>query len=217
MRVQFYSKIITHVHVTLRSNQVQRAGQEPFRPRESWIHSQERLWDWNKTRISNSVAAPCLPLVFNTYSQPGVKAEVSVTSAMSDTLQNQSVAHQAPLFLGVSRKEYWCGLPFPSPADLPDPGIKPRSPASQAESLPSEPPGKPHVTWCIHTLQASSYFSGSYPETQRPVPASEGHMPWMSGVFLKAPPPALRHRHTSTSHSGNFLQGRGRLWAVHLL
>ena len=42
-----------------------------------------------------------------------------------------------------SRQEYWSGLPFPSPGDLPDPGIKPRSPILQADSLPSELPGKP--------------------------------------------------------------------------
>ena len=40
-----------------------------------------------------------------------------------------------------SRPEYWSGLPFPSPGDLPNPGIKPRSPALQADSLPAEPPG----------------------------------------------------------------------------
>ena len=44
-----------------------------------------------------------------------------------------------------SRQEYWSGLPFPSPGDLPDPGIKSRSPALQADSLPSEPPGKTQV------------------------------------------------------------------------
>ena len=42
-----------------------------------------------------------------------------------------------------SRQEYWSGLPFPSPGDLPDPGIKPRSPELQADGLPSELPGKP--------------------------------------------------------------------------
>ena len=42
-----------------------------------------------------------------------------------------------------SKQEYWSGLTFPSPGDLPDPGIKPRSPALQADSLLSEPPGKP--------------------------------------------------------------------------
>ena len=50
------------------------------------------------------------------------------------------VAHQAPLTMGFSRPEYWSGLPFPSPGDFPDPGIKPRSPTLQADSLPSEPP-----------------------------------------------------------------------------
>ena len=43
-----------------------------------------------------------------------------------------------------SRLEYWSGLPFPSPGDLPDPGIKLRSPALQADSLPPEPPGRPY-------------------------------------------------------------------------
>ena len=52
-----------------------------------------------------------------------------------------TVAHQAPPSMGFSRQEYWSGLPFPSPGDLPNPGIKPRSPALQADSLTSEPPG----------------------------------------------------------------------------
>ena len=54
-----------------------------------------------------------------------------------------TVAHQAPQSMGFSRQEYWSGLPFPSPEDLPDPGIKPRYPALQADTLTSEPPGKP--------------------------------------------------------------------------
>ena len=53
------------------------------------------------------------------------------------------IALQAPLSMGFSRQEYWSGLPFPSPRDLPDPGIEPRSPALQADALTSEPPGKP--------------------------------------------------------------------------
>ena len=44
---------------------------------------------------------------------------------------------------GFSRQEYWSGLPCPSPGDLPDPGMEPRSPTLQADSLTSEPPGKP--------------------------------------------------------------------------
>ena len=50
----------------------------------------------------------------------------------------QTVAHQVPLSMGFSRQEYWSGLPFPFPGDLPDPGIKPGSPTLQADSLPSE-------------------------------------------------------------------------------
>ena len=46
--------------------------------------------------------------------------------------------------MGFFRQEYWSGLPFPSPGDLPDPGIEPRSPALQADALTSEPPGKPN-------------------------------------------------------------------------
>ena len=52
------------------------------------------------------------------------------------------VARQAPLSMEFSRQEYWSGLPFPSPGDLPEPGIVPGSPALQADSLPFEPPGK---------------------------------------------------------------------------
>ena len=50
-----------------------------------------------------------------------------------------TVAYQAPPSMGFSRQEYWSGLPFPSPGDLPDSGIEPRSPALQADSLTSEP------------------------------------------------------------------------------
>ena len=54
-----------------------------------------------------------------------------------------AVACQAPLSMGFSRQEYWSGLPCPSPGDLPNPGIKLRSPALQADSLLSKPLGKP--------------------------------------------------------------------------
>ena len=54
-----------------------------------------------------------------------------------------TVAHQAPLSMGFPRQEFWSGLPFPCLGDFPDPGIEPRSPALQAVSLLTEPPGKP--------------------------------------------------------------------------
>ena len=56
-----------------------------------------------------------------------------------------TVAHQATLSMGFSWQEYWSGLPFPPPGDLPDPRIKPRSLALHVDSLLSEPAGKPHL------------------------------------------------------------------------
>ena len=63
-------------------------------------------------------------------------------SVVSDSATPWTVAHQAPLSMEFSRKEYWSGLPLPSPGDLPNPGIELRSPTLQADSLLSEPPGK---------------------------------------------------------------------------
>ena len=74
----------------------------------------------------------------------GQSCASSITSAVSDSLQpHRTVARQAPLPMGFSRPEYWSGLPCPPPGDLADLEIKPMSPAQQADSLPSESPGKP--------------------------------------------------------------------------
>ena len=63
---------------------------------------------------------------------------------MSDSFETPwTVALQAPLSMGFPRQEYWSGLPFPSPGDLPDPGIKPKSPALAERFFTSEVPGKP--------------------------------------------------------------------------
>ena len=72
-----------------------------------------------------------------------VKVKVKLLSHVQLFVTPWTVAYQASPSMGFSRQEYWRGLPFPSPADLPDPGIKPGSPALQADALPSEPPGKP--------------------------------------------------------------------------
>ena len=65
----------------------------------------------------------------------------------------RTVACQTPLSMRFSGQEYWNGLPFPSPGDLPDPGIEPGSPALQADSLPSKPPGKsPKLYWLTRKL-----------------------------------------------------------------
>ena len=72
----------------------------------------------------------------------GLKVKVKSLSRVQLLGTTWTVAHQAPPSMGFSRQEYWSELPFPSPGDLPDPGIKPRSPALQADTLTSEPPGK---------------------------------------------------------------------------
>ena len=71
-----------------------------------------------------------------------IYCEVKSLSCVRLFVTPWTVAHQAPPSMGFSRQEYWSGLPFPSPGDLPDPGIEPRSLALQADALTSEPPGK---------------------------------------------------------------------------
>ena len=85
-----------------------------------------------------------------------------------------TVAHQALSSMGFFRQEYWSGLPFPPPGDLPHPGIEPGSPALQADCLWSEPPGKPvyiyrHIYICM--MRICSH------------PASSPHPPH-SGFFI---------------------------------
>ena len=63
------------------------------------------------------------------------------------------IAHQAPLSLGFPRQEYWSGLPFPLPGDLPDTGIESASPTLTGRFFTTEPPGKPIIS---HSVQFSS-------------------------------------------------------------
>ena len=70
-------------------------------------------------------------------------SEVKLLSCVLFFVTPWTVAHQATLSMGFSRQGYWSGLPFPSPGDLPDPGIEPGSPSLQADALTSQPPGKP--------------------------------------------------------------------------
>ena len=84
-----------------------------------------------------------------------VVALCRVALVVSGSATLRTVACQAPLSLGFSRQEYWSGLPCPPPGDLPDPGIEPRSPVLQADSLPAELQGSPMVD----LLLLLSYFS----------------------------------------------------------
>ena len=72
-----------------------------------------------------------------------IESESEVTQSYLTLSTPWTVAYQAPPSMGFSRQEYWRGLPFPSPGDLPDSGIEPGSPTLQADALPSKPPGKP--------------------------------------------------------------------------
>jgi len=94
---------------------------------------------------------------------------------MSDSFETPwSVARQAPRTMGFSSQEYWSGLPCPSPGDLPDPWIEPGSPALQADTLPSEPPGKP--------LRASNSI---WPQTFRDSVRSCLSSPQLQGLACK--------------------------------
>ena len=84
-----------------------------------------------------------------------IKVKVLVTQSMSDSATLKIVARQAPLSIGFLIQEYWSGLPFPSPGDLPKPGIKPRSPTLQVDSLPPEPPVYIFQNWCFSFLQVN--------------------------------------------------------------
>ena len=70
-------------------------------------------------------------------------AHSGVVSRVRHFVTLWTVTHQAPLSMGFSRQDYWSGLPFPSPRDLPHPDIKPASPALTGRFFTTEPPGKP--------------------------------------------------------------------------
>ena len=84
-------------------------------------------------------------------------------SVASDSETQWTVAHQALLSMGFSRREYWIVWPFPSPGDLPSPGIEPGSYALQADSLPSEPPRKAWESACSTRDLGSIPGSGRSP------------------------------------------------------
>ena len=93
---------------------------------------------------------------------------------MSNSCDWWTVAHQAPLSMGFSRQKHWSGLLFPSPGDLPSPGIEPGLPAPQADSLPTELPAKP---WCCITQGRENPFA------RRTRPAA-----WLAALRAKITP-----------------------------
>ena len=77
------------------------------------------------------------------------------SSVVSNSTTPWTVAHQAPLSMGFFRQEYWSGLPFPPPGNLPDPGIEPVSPALAGKFFTTEASGKQSVQ------EGSKYFPDS--------------------------------------------------------
>ena len=88
----------------------------------------------------------------NRYSWMVKESESVSLSVVSNSATPWTVASQASLSLWFPGQEYWSGLPFPSPEDLPDPETEPWSPALKEDSLLYEPPGKPRFTWCAVCL-----------------------------------------------------------------
>ena len=88
--------------------------------------------------LRSSLRSSDLPLFYF----HGLFPPLSFSHCHSGLLFSILTTYHAPSSMGFSRQKYWSGLPFPSPGDLPNPGIKPGSPALQADALPSEPPGK---------------------------------------------------------------------------
>ena len=105
----------------------------------TWIDLKDYHAEWSKSKtISYSITYNWNLKMIQTKKKVKVKSLSHVR--LSATLW--TLAYQAPLSMGFSRQGYWSGLPFPSPGDLPNSGIEPRSPTLQAEALPSEPPRK---------------------------------------------------------------------------
>ena len=100
---------------------------------------------WDSSHMHESKDFYKARIVSKTESSRLNKVKVKLLSHVRLSATPWTVAYQASPSMGFPRQEYWNGLPFPSPANLPDSGIKPRSPALQADALPSEPPGKPRL------------------------------------------------------------------------
>ena len=98
----------------------------------------------------------CLPKIAIWHLSKGKVAKLCPTLCNPMELQ---VPCQVPLFMEFSRPKYWNGWLFPSPRNLPNPGIKPRSPELQADSLPFEAPGKPKKSGVVHL----HLLQGSFP------------------------------------------------------
>ena len=121
---------------------------------------------------------------------PSLKVNTSVAQ-LHQTQTSWTVACQAFLSMEFSRQEYQSGQTFPSPGDLPDPGLKPRSPALQVNSLPSEPPGSPAILGvCLSVARSkvgclSSGYCVCMEDRKKGVGKGRMHVPVESSLFKK--------------------------------
>ena len=115
------------------------------------------------------------------------ESESASCSIVSDSATPWSVAHQVSLYMEFSRQEYWRGLPFPSSGDLPRPGIEPRSPSLEVNSLPSEPQGKPHYLLLSHFSRVRLCATPQTTAHQAPPSLGFSRQEHWSGLPLPSP------------------------------
>ena len=141
-----------------------------------WSTKSKALAYFNEAEVDNF-----LELSFFFYDSTDVGNLISASSAFSKPshvwlfVTPWTVAYQGPLSMEFFRKEYWSGLQFPSPGNLPNPGIEPRSPTLQTDTLPCEPPRK-HLLWLS---AAYSHILGIFHEFH----TETFHLPW-NGLHL---------------------------------
>ena len=176
------------------------------RSRVIWLQDGVLGHYWCYTAIESEQFIPsCLPHLSPSVPHPTCLALVTVSlrilkkwkwdhSVMSNSAILWTVARQAPLpSMGFSRQEYWSGLLFSSPGDLPDPGIEPGSPTFQADASPSESPGI-HRSWgSWGGLIICSWLGlfpalGLVPYSSSTFPPADKHA-LISRIIRKSPPP----------------------------
>ena len=106
-----------------------------------WTEEPGRLQSMGSQRVDTTERPMLLVLLLEKEAADSEFSSVQSFSRVQLFATPWTVAYQAPPSMGFSRQECWSGLPFPSPGDLPHPGIEPRSPALWADALPSEPLG----------------------------------------------------------------------------
>ena len=148
-----------------------------------WHRSPGMRRSWKRGPNTNSIQGSDRPPGPQSHpGQPGdshscTQAGVLGCSVMANSLWHMAWARQAPLSMGLSRQEHWRGLPCPSPGGLPNPGIKPKSPSSQADSLPSEPRGSLNK----NDNQGSWYIWGRQTRKER----TQNKIKWLKGAQIR--------------------------------